>query len=61
MRVENKLVTIGSISPGWPLLAPIYRWAGLQDPVGVVGMTYGACQGPGNMPAGVPGVSTALA
>jgi hypothetical protein len=26
----------------------------------VVGMTYGACQGPSNMPAGVPGVSTAL-
>jgi hypothetical protein len=27
----------------------------------VMGMTYGACQGPSNMPAGVPGVSTALA
>jgi hypothetical protein len=27
----------------------------------VVGMTYGACQGPSNMPAGVLGVSTALA
>jgi hypothetical protein len=26
----------------------------------VVGMTYGACQGPSNMPAGIPGVSTAL-
>jgi hypothetical protein len=26
----------------------------------VVGMTYGACQGPRNLPAGVPGVSTAL-
>jgi hypothetical protein len=26
----------------------------------VVGMTYGACQGPSNMPASVPGVSTAL-
>jgi hypothetical protein len=26
----------------------------------VVGMTYGACQGPSNLPAGVPGVSTAL-
>jgi hypothetical protein len=28
--------------------------------VSVVGMTYGACQGLSNMPAGVPGVSTAL-
>jgi hypothetical protein len=27
----------------------------------VVGMTYGACQGPGNMPAGVPGVFMVLA
>ena len=27
----------------------------------VVGMTYGACHGPGNMPAGVPGVPTASA
>jgi hypothetical protein len=27
---------------------------------GVVGMTYGACQGPSYLPAGVPGVSTAL-
>jgi hypothetical protein len=26
----------------------------------VVGMTYGACQGPSYLPAGVPGVSTAL-
>jgi hypothetical protein len=26
----------------------------------VVGMTYGACQGPSYMPAGIPGVSTAL-
>jgi hypothetical protein len=26
----------------------------------VMGMTYGACQGPSNLPAGVPGVSTAL-
>jgi hypothetical protein len=26
----------------------------------VVGMTYGACQGPSNLPAGIPGVSTAL-
>jgi hypothetical protein len=26
----------------------------------VVGMTYGACQGPGYMPAGVPGVFMAL-
>jgi hypothetical protein len=24
----------------------------------VMGMTYGACQGPSNLPAGVPGVST---
>jgi hypothetical protein len=28
--------------------------------VSVVGMTYGACQGPSYLPAGVPGVSTAL-
>jgi hypothetical protein len=20
--------------PGWPLLAPLYRWSGLEDPVG---------------------------
>jgi hypothetical protein len=26
----------------------------------VVGMTYGACQGPSYLPAGVPGVSTAI-
>jgi hypothetical protein len=26
----------------------------------VMGMTYGACQGPSYLPAGVPGVSTAL-
>jgi hypothetical protein len=26
----------------------------------VVGMTYGACQGPCYLPAGVPGISTAL-
>jgi hypothetical protein len=26
----------------------------------VVGMTYGACQGPSYLPPGVPGVSTAL-
>jgi hypothetical protein len=26
----------------------------------VMGMTYGACQGPNYLPAGVPGVSTAL-
>jgi hypothetical protein len=26
----------------------------------VVGMTYGACQGPSYLPAGIPGVSTAL-
>jgi hypothetical protein len=25
-----------------------------------MGMTYGACQGPSYLPAGVPGVSTAL-
>jgi hypothetical protein len=27
----------------------------------VVGMTYGACHGPGKMPAGIPGVPTASA
>jgi hypothetical protein len=26
----------------------------------VVGMTYGACHGPSNLPAGIPGVSTTL-
>jgi hypothetical protein len=25
-----------------------------------MGMTYGACQGPSYLPAGIPGVSTAL-
>jgi hypothetical protein len=27
----------------------------------VVGMTYGACEGPSNMPTGIPGVSMASA
>jgi hypothetical protein len=35
--------------------------SGLVAQVIVVGMTYGAHHGPGNMPAGVPGVRTASA
>jgi hypothetical protein len=37
MGVENKhgiqLAQSQSV-PRWPLLAPIYRWPGLEDPVG---------------------------
>jgi hypothetical protein len=37
MCIETKLGITGSISMclyGWPLLAPLYRWPGLEDPVG---------------------------
>jgi hypothetical protein len=35
--IENKRgtqLTQSQSIPGWPLLAPIYRWPGLKDPVG---------------------------
>jgi hypothetical protein len=28
--------------PGWPLLAPLYRWLGLKDPVGF-NTNYNVC------------------
>jgi hypothetical protein len=39
MRVENKLVINWlnlNYVPGRPLLAPIYRWPGLEDLVGSI-------------------------
>jgi hypothetical protein len=43
----------------WHMLKNAYDWTKSQLSL-VVGMTNGACQGPSYLPAGVPGVSTAL-
>jgi hypothetical protein len=42
------------------LMAPTVQRKGLPKIIGVMGMTYGACQGPRYLPAGVPGVSRVL-
>jgi hypothetical protein len=37
MGLENKRGTQLAQSqsvPGWPIMAPLYRWPGLEDPVG---------------------------
>jgi hypothetical protein len=43
--IENKHGTQLAQSPsvpGWPLLAPIYRWPGFKDPVGF-NINYSVC------------------
>jgi hypothetical protein len=45
MCIENKRGTQLSQSqsvPGWPLLAPLYRWPGLEEPVGF-NTNYNVC------------------
>jgi hypothetical protein len=52
-----KLVIPKSRRQDWPLA---HETSPVSGP-SVVGMTCGACQEPSNMPAGIPGVLTALA
>jgi hypothetical protein len=47
MCVENKRSTQLALSrsvPGWPLLVPLYKWPGLEDPVGF-NINYNLCIG----------------